>query len=491
MDAIIINTMRTRSTDSSDPSPYTPRKHKSGRGDRDKQLCNACQTWGSHDAQSCKSLMKHYFINQYLESNTDKVKRFAQLYAKLNTKDGKKALQQLTKPRRMHPKVAMVYDAQSQSQSDSGSTSSQVSDIDLLERAGALDILWHANCVNASPKDNGLEDVYPSVDPIYDYGMDSLHYLYSSTTYNTICHSLLGDVHMPSIQDTVLDDILFFDDNDTYDEQPYDNGASFIHTHVVFHIATTQLHKSMQNKFKVQIDPGANRTITPHKDLLYQYQSIQPQQVTGAMHGASDQAIGKGILFLPVTDGTIISVEAWHVPTAIWTIFSPDHLVQADRDKYKKFVHSGDLDTGKGACTITTRSGPDLHIPCRRHSGLWFTAATTPRDFSDTMHIHSLLSTDDHTLNPNTRPHTHTSHGPDFNLLWHQRLGHPGTRTLPLFHQHTHGVPNLSNSRYVPSTCLPCLISKMRKIPSDTSPDPTSQPHRFAQDFGADFGFIE
>ena len=118
---------------------------------------------------------------------------------------------------------------------------------------------------------------------------------------------------------------------------------------------------------KIQMDSGANRSITAHRHLLHDIKPI----VDGV--GGEITAKEVGYLKLECDDNTFIWARTLYCPASPETIVSPTDIAMSQQNNFKAWSQYSDVTTGRGKLTFYTRSGlgrAQLNLVMK--NGLWY-----------------------------------------------------------------------------------------------------------------------
>ena len=208
------------------------------------------------------------------------------------------------------------------------------------------------------------------------------------------------------------------------------------------------------------------------------------------MNGVSGDApalycTGIGLLPWKAPSGDTLLLKCYYSAEAAETIISPtDAVITTDTD-FNAWTQHSNIDTGKGFVQFHRRTGPPVVYPLHASNGLWYThhQGCTIADYEDTA------------AKPTMRKLTTAA----MYELYHQRLGHPGERTMKTIHHHMeHISPLKGNSFY---KCASCIHAKMKQRTYNTSnispqlSTPTTQeetnPMLCGQHFSIDYGFMK
>ena len=241
---------------------------------------------------------------------------------------------------------------------------------------------------------------------------------------------------------------------------------------------------------ELQGDTGANTSATNRRDLLWNYTRLrQPIEITTYNKNDDPEtcvAICQGKLRIIADDNTTMEWTTLFVPSATGTVLSPDKYVQDNRHHLFLFNHEGDIN-GNGAIRFQNhRRQTILQITMkRRRDGLWFTTNQILAPPTKKRSVHTITQLihqipNNVQINRMQMPHcneigtplppqimTQQENRPTNKSLhdielWHQRMGHPGSRTLWDTQKVVDGMPMMPKTPAI-FACPFCDEAKTQK----------------------------
>mmetsp|Transcript_14552 Transcript_14552/g.20797 ORF Transcript_14552/g.20797 Transcript_14552/m.20797 type:complete len:1557 (+) Transcript_14552:1335-6005(+) len=226
--------------------------------------------------------------------------------------------------------------------------------------------------------------------------------------------------------------------------------------------------------YVIQLDGGANRSITNNAALLINFKNIKRYAMSGI--GNTDPALyctGKGLLPWQAETGETLLVSCYYSHQASETLISPTDVVLNHIGTYKAWGQHADLDTGTGAITFYNRNGVNhARYPLFMRNGLWFYSPDPP------------LSNPRENFN---RPIINRLTAIMLYVLMHERLNHPGKRKMSIIHLHFIDMPRLTTRNIELYPCSSCAEQHNRQETerrvlqpaTAESPNPSAQPLAF------------
>ena len=216
--------------------------------------------------------------------------------------------------------------------------------------------------------------------------------------------------------------------------------------------ATIRAMKQQTLDIKIQMDSGANRSVTPFKRLLHNIQRIQPISIDGV-------------------GGTITMNEVGCIRQVQETIISPNDITLSQQNDFEAWGKYCNVKTGCGQLAFFISAGiGKASIPTCMRNGLWY----------------SKQKVDDINYNPTTIPALrHMSARAEYEL-WHQRLAHAGEKFMSSIYQRVDEIPNLHKHKHNFHRCECCMRGKVKSAPKKktTSIQTTARGQMFHMDFG-------
>jgi dUTP pyrophosphatase len=315
--------------------------------------------------------------------------------------------------------------------------------------------------------------------------------LHPAQTTRAPCNSA---AHLPTMREQSTNMEQYTHHTQTPTQQIIPQGDQIMVNGTIRLLKNGTMSLNIPNKpIRINVDGGANRSITNDNSILHQYKNIKRY----AMHGISGEGPavycdGCGLLPWKAPTGEILMVKCYYSQAAAETIVSPTDVVITDLTNFNAWTQHSNLDTGQGFIEFHHRAGQNLKYPLYAMNSLWY-SDTHPCTISD------------YNLNNHTPTIRQLTQGAMYEL-YHQRMGHPGERAMTTLHLHVDGIePLKTNSFY---KCASCLHAKMRQHPhsvthttgakqnttSAKTQDTThtdSEQLQCGQKFHIDFGFMK
>jgi hypothetical protein len=206
---------------------------------------------------------------------------------------------------------------------------------------------------------------------------------------------------------------------------------------------------------RLQVDSGANRSLTNKKEYLSRYQSTQTYNIYGVTKDeVALQCTGKGYLPWQSENGDILYVPCYYSPAAAETIISPTDVVLSHKHLYSGWAQFAHITSGRGHVTFYRIEGTNhTTYPLNMLNGLWYHEAP---------HIYRTSPTQISSTTPST---TSTEHAIIHRLsnqaqyeLFHQRSCHCGKRKMDILHKHIQGLQPLKGNAF--HLCQSCIYGK-------------------------------
>lgn len=222
---------------------------------------------------------------------------------------------------------------------------------------------------------------------------------------------------------------------------------------------------------RVQMDSGANRSITPYKDILHNITKVKPFGIDGINGSVEVDTVG--YLKLHCTDDSHIWVRTYYSPDVEETIISHTDITLSKDNSYVVWDHHSNTLTKEGQLTFSTQSGLDKAvIALKMINSLWY--MSQPTDMS----VMKYTIADAPVIRNLTQQAEYA--------LWHQGLGHIGEKAMANMHKCVEGTPNLMQSKNKFFKCECCMRGKITAAPKNkqSSPRTTARGQLFHMDFG-------
>ena len=224
---------------------------------------------------------------------------------------------------------------------------------------------------------------------------------------------------------------------------------------------------------RVQIDGGANRSITSNKNILHFYKDITPFPIGSIDDAGSMMCTGVGIYYLHTTSA-IIPIKMLYSESASETIVSPTDVVASDQNlNLDEWIQISNVKLGTGNLILNSSDPTNsCEIPLIMSNNLWY--CEQPPSVSTT-NIHTICRAVIRSLNQTATYE-----------LWHHRMGHAGKHAMEKLSQMVDGVPTLfpKNPLYKCPHCLTGKATKHMAGYSPSFPDITQPGLTFQMDFG-------
>ena len=246
---------------------------------------------------------------------------------------------------------------------------------------------------------------------------------------------------------------------------------------------------------RAQNDPGANRTITKHKELLVNYKKLKkPYTIGGIAEGeVALECWGVGYLPWRSIDGRYIMIRCFHSDQCDGTLISPNDVCMQHKSKFEGYAtHCNVNGTGTGWIDLNGWDGESIRFSMHMDNGLWFHHMSTNMNHRPIPDLHQQRSKKKATA----RAAKAQSQQTDFNL-WHHRLGHPGMDIMENIHKYADGIPRMKQDKLW--KCESCMKGKFRKQhigknvprkPPDRIKEPKDRRVLPGQGLHMDYGFV-
>ena len=200
----------------------------------------------------------------------------------------------------------------------------------------------------------------------------------------------------------------------------------------------------------IQSDHGANANITDNIAALEEIHYIEPTGVASAEKGSNLTVTAIGKLPLRTADGSIYRILCYYSKDADGTLLSPNAVCAQFRSRFYGYHIYSNMDGKLGEVVLLGREGiDDLVMTTYKENNLWW----------HTPDHHPLCRplANDEVTDGDLRVNK-LSNAAKWEL-WHQRLGHCGTRVLETIHKHVDGVPKLQGNAFY--KCPSCMSGKL------------------------------
>ena len=200
-----------------------------------------------------------------------------------------------------------------------------------------------------------------------------------------LIHNDVSSLQQIHIMDEEIDEIHFEDtyqmhrlnkDPDIYDIGVHQLMTIIESTEVNYKPVTKATIRAMKSQvvhIKMQLDSGANRSVTPHKNLLHNVQQIQTMSIDGVGGTVSSNQVG--YLKLTCHDDTYLWVKTYYCPQIEETIVSPSDIAMSQQNQLVAWEKYCNVVNGQGHLTFYTSSGiGKVTISILMRNGLGYTA---------------------------------------------------------------------------------------------------------------------
>ena len=225
--------------------------------------------------------------------------------------------------------------------------------------------------------------------------------------------------------------------------------------------------------FRLQVDGGANRSVTNNRDCLHTYWDIKPYTIGGI--GSGIVCTGKGIFHLICDDDLVIPITMFFSSQATETVISPTDAVFSNSTSFDSWWQMADCATGTGHLRFYKSNEITIAtIPLVMRNRLWY----LEQDITSTVYRAKIAFASD--------AFVHSMYGSTLHNLWHHRLCHAGQFATFNIDKVVDGVPSL-RKRNPFFSCHDCSKGKMTAKIKGSNKDPhraTTPGGRFNMDYG-------
>jgi deoxyuridine 5'-triphosphate nucleotidohydrolase len=204
---------------------------------------------------------------------------------------------------------------------------------------------------------------------------------------------------------------------------------------------------------QVQIDGGANRSITSRHDILHRFKTTTAYPIYGVnKEDVALQCTGRGYLPWVAENGDTLYVPMFYSPDAAETIISPTDVVMSHHHLFCAWAQFSHCTTGQGHVTFYRTEGTNhTSYPLTMRNGLWYHNAPKPTGDKSIIQVqpqttHVII----HRLNNQCQFE-----------LWHNRFVHSCKQKVLTAHKHIKGVPKLKGNPFF--QCASCNHAKPKR----------------------------
>lgn len=222
---------------------------------------------------------------------------------------------------------------------------------------------------------------------------------------------------------------------------------------------------------RIQLDSGANRSITPHLELLHVARKIDGTPFEGV--GGTIVVDTVGYMKLRCEDDSSLWVKTYFSADVDETIISPTDIALSTENKLTQWDQSANVMTGNGFIELSTETGLGrARIPLVMINGLWYTRQSTSVTTSNNINKSIICRL------TKRAEYEHS----------HQRLGYAGDNVMRQLHKCADGVPNLGQQKHQFHKCETCMRAEVKAAPKQKSITTTTNMR--GQQFHMDYGFV-
>jgi hypothetical protein len=189
------------------------------------------------------------------------------------------------------------------------------------------------------------------------------------------------------------------------------------------------------SKIRVQVDGGANCSITNNRSYLLNFRNIKKYPMLGVnADGPALTCTGLGYLPWRADTGEIILVKTYYAIDAAETLVSPTDVVVNNFTNFYAWGQFSNLETQQGYIQFHRRNNEKpLNFSLTTYNGLWY--------YNNDTNVDDFVPWTCNTMNntPTVRKLTKAAE----HELGHQRWAHPGERTGSIVHLHVDDQPPL------------------------------------------------
>jgi hypothetical protein len=196
-------------------------------------------------------------------------------------------------------------------------------------------------------------------------------------------------------------------------------------------------------QIRLQVDGGANRSLTNKKEYLSRYQPTQTYNIYGVTKDEiALQCTGKGYLPWPSDNGDILYIPCYYSPNAAETIISPTDVVMSHRHLYTGWAQFAHINTGRGHVTFYRLEGTNhTNYSLTMANGLWYHQAPQLQSNPPSHHETSPSLPTEHAI-------VHRLTNQARYELFHQCCCHSGKRKMDILHKHIQGLQPLKGNAF-------------------------------------------
>jgi hypothetical protein len=200
---------------------------------------------------------------------------------------------------------------------------------------------------------------------------------------------------------------------------------------------------------RVNIDGGANRSLTNDRSHLISFRNIKRYPMAGVAVDIN-ALVCTGVGYLPwqADDGTMVLVKCYYSPNAAEAIISPTDVIVNNASDFTAWSQYSNIDTGQGYIEFHCRNSyKKIIFTLSSQNGLWYHTNN-----HDTVDYDTWICKADQ-----GKPVVHRiSKAAEYQLAY-LRWGCAGERVLSGIHHHVDEQPKLTKHSFF--KCLTCLLA--------------------------------
>jgi dUTP pyrophosphatase len=223
--------------------------------------------------------------------------------------------------------------------------------------------------------------------------------------------------------------------------------------------------KYPMHKVRIQVDGGANQSVTNDISILTGFRNIKRYAMSGvSSKGPAIHCTGMGFIPWKADTSETVFVKCYYSQDATETIISPTDVIDNHIANLNAWGQHCNIDTGHGWIKLYYRNeDTPITYTLTNINNLWYHDGTgcTIEDY-------------DYTLQ-RTQPLVRRLARPAQYELYHQRFGHPGQQIMSILHKHVDHVPPLKGHPLY--KCTSCEHSKSRQHAHNHNDTPSTSFH--------------
>lgn len=210
---------------------------------------------------------------------------------------------------------------------------------------------------------------------------------------------------------------------------------------------------------KIQIDGGANRSITSRQNLLHRFKPTSAYPIYGVnKDDIALQCVGRGYLPWVADNGDTVYIPMFYSHEAAETIISPTDVIMAHNQLYCAWAQFSHCTSGQGHVTFYRTDGTNhTTYSLRMRNELWYhDAPELEQPLTDNQpKIHMVIQ---------------RLYGQCMFKLWHNRLVHSCKQKVMSAHKNIKGVPKLKGNPFYQRPSCNHAKPKCRSVEEPKTP---------------------